>query len=307
MLWRRILFVLVLASTMVAGALAQTFNGNLLPGQNDGTGGANVLPKTRQQIQNTASPTPSRTVREYVGNAGKNGGPLKKTAVLECQGIGKIGDLVFEYGAWTGETTGDTQNTRGGMIIRGGLKLAPLIQVKPGHTLQWLQVYKETGGTATTTVDSDPSDPLYPDHTLTGFTPLFFDAPSDQFENPDTPDAIDFETALVCFKNDDPKNLKSLGVFQWGYKIDKSNKTITNEYLLLGNFPTPLTALLSNTFNAEFGANGTRDKGWTLLAGGCPDCFVVVPEPATLTLFALGAMPLWRALRRQRPRTPSLG
>lgn len=301
MLWRRILFMLVLASTLVAGALAQTFNGNLLPGQNDGTGGANVLPKTLQQIQSTAAS--ARTVRKYVGNAGANGGPLKKTAVLECQGIGKVGDLVFEYGAWTGETTGGTQNTRGGMIIRGGLKLAPLIQVKPGHTLQWLQVYKETGGTARTTVDGTP---LYPDHTLTGFTPLLFDAPSDHFQNPNIPNAIDFETALVCFKNDDPKKLKSIGVLQWGYKIDKANETITNEYLLLGNFPTPLTALLSNTFNAEFGANGTRDNGWTLLAGGCPDCFVVVPEPATLTLFALGAIPLWRALHRQHIRIRSV-
>lgn len=186
------------------------------------------------------------------------------------------------------------------MQIRGGLKLAPLIQLKPGHTLRWVQVFKETGGAGTTTIDSTGAQPLYPNHTLSGFTPLLYDGPADDFGNRQIPTAIDFETALVCFANNNPKNLFALGVLQWGYKIDVANKTIKDEYLLLPNFPTTLTALLSNTFNAEFGPSGTRDTGWTLQAGGCPGCFQVIPEPATLTLFALGALPVWRALRRQR-------
>ncbi|MCS6949095.1 MAG: PEP-CTERM sorting domain-containing protein, partial [bacterium] len=201
----------------------------------------------------------------------------------------------------TGETIGETnQNTRGGMIVRGGLKLAPLIRVKPGHTLRWMQVYRETGGQGNTTIDSSGNQPLYANHTLTGFTPLFFDAPSDVFAAQTTPDKLEFQTALVCFKDNDPKKLFGLGAFQWEYDIDKVNKTIKNEKLTLTNFPTGLPLLLKNTFDAQFGANGTRDTGWTLQAGGCPDCFEVIPEPATLTLFGLGALPVWRALRRQR-------
>lgn len=290
MLWRKLIAGLTLL-LFVTGAFAQTFNGNLLPGQND-------LPKNTNQIQNTA--VNAYTARKYVGNAGANGGPLSASSVLNCPPIGKIGDLVFQYGAFTGEFPGRPQNSAGGMLIRGGLKLAPNIQLKPGHTLRWVQVFKETGGAGTTTIDSTGNQPFYPNHTLAGFTPLFFDGPADDFDNQVIPTAIDFETALVCFENKNPKNLFALGVFQWGYKIDKNNKTITDEYLLLPNFPTPLTALLSNTFNAEFGPAGTRDTGWTLQAGGCPDCFEVIPEPATLMLFGIGVLPVWRALRRQR-------
>lgn len=291
MLWRHWTAVFALVAVLVSSALAQTFNGNLLPGVND-------LPKKISEIQSTAADHDQ--VQAYVGNA--SNGPLKKTATFECPGFGKVGDLVFEHAAYTGNYGGGGPNTAGGMVVRGGLKLAPLVQVKPGYTLRWLQVYKETGGSGKTTVDgADPlNPPLYPDHTLTGFTPLFFDSPADVFTNPNAPDKIEFHTALVCFKNDEPKKLKSFGVFQWSYEIDKANKTIKNDTLTLPNFPSPLTALLSNTFDAEFGANGTRGKGWTLQEASCPDCFVVVPEPGTLALFALGAMPLWRSLRRQR-------
>ena len=294
MLYRKWMAVAVLL-LFTASAFGQLFNGNLLPGQNDGTDGPNVLPKTINQIQSTAAD--SDVVRRYVGNAGANGGPLSASAVFNCPGIGKIGDLVFQYGAYTGEFPNGPPDSAGGMLIRGGLKLAPLIKVKPGHTLRYVQVFKETGGAGTTTIDGNP---LYPDHTQTGFTPLFFDAPVDGFANLVVPDRIDFETALVCFKNDKPKELFALGVFQWGYEIDVPNKTIKNEYLLLGNFPTGLTVLLSNTFDKEFGATGTRDTGWTLTAGECPDCFEVIPEPATLLLFALGAAPALRLVWRRR-------
>lgn len=298
MFYRKLMFVVVVLC-FTASAFGQLFNGKLLPGQNDGSGGANVLPKTMNQIQNTA--VSNDVVRKYVGNAGANGGPLSANAVLNCPPIGKIGDLVFQYGAYTGEFPNRPQNSAGGMLIRGGLKLAPNIKVKPNHTLRYVQVYRETGGQGLTTIDSSGNSPFYPNHTLNGFTPLFFDAPADDFDNAQVPTAIDFETALVCFDNNKPKDLFALGVFQWGYQIDKANKTILNEYLLLPNFPTQLTALLSNTFNAEFGANGTRDTGWTLTAGGCPDCFQVVPEPTTLLLFALGAAPALRiALRPQK-------
>jgi len=294
MLYRKWMAVAVLL-LFTASAFGQLFNGNLLPGQNDGTDGPNVLPKTINQIQSTAAD--SDVVRRYVGNAGAKGGPLSASAVFNCPSIGKIGDLVFQYGAYTGEFPNKPLDSAGGMLIRGGLKLAPLIKVKPGHTLRYVQVFKETGGAGTTTIDGNP---LYPDHTQTGFTPLFFDAPVDGFANLVVPDRIDFETALVCFKNDKPKELFALGVFQWGYEIDVPNKTIKNEYLLLGNFPTGLTALLSNTFDKEFGATGTRDTGWTLTAGECPDCFEVIPEPATLLLFALGAAPALRLVWRRR-------
>lgn len=92
-MFRRCLIAIAVAMLLVTGVFAQTFNGNLLPGQNDGTGGPNVLPKDRDEIQNT---TPKRyTVRQYVGNAGAAGGPLSASSVLNCPPIGKIGDLVF--------------------------------------------------------------------------------------------------------------------------------------------------------------------------------------------------------------------
>ena len=299
MLYRKWMAVTALL-LFTTSAFAQLFGGNLLPGQNPDPNPptANTLPKTINQIQSTA--LGNDVVRRYVGNAGANGGPLSASAVFNCPGIGKIGDLVFQYGAYTGEFPNRPPDSAGGMLIRGGLKLAPLIKVKPGHTLRYVQVFKETGGAGTTTIDSPGAQPLYPNHTLNGFTPLFFDAPADDFDNAQVPTAIDFETALVCFKNDKPKELFALGVFQWGYEIDVPNKTIKNEYLLLGNFPTGLTALLSNTFDKEFGATGTRDTGWTLTAGECPDCFEVIPEPATLLLFALGAAPALRLVWRRR-------
>ncbi len=285
--------VLILAVAFAAAPVqAQTFGGNLLPNQNPtpNPSGANDLPKTFQQIQSTAVNT--RRADQYVGNAGANGGPFRQPTAgvqppVTCDGM-TVGTMYFEFGAFTGTRT-DSGNPMGGMLIRGGFQLDPLCQLAPNHSLRWLQVYRETGGTGTTTVDGNP---LYPNHTQAGYDALLFDAPNDVWSPPNPnapPTSIQFESALVCFDNANPMALHALGSFLWGYNIDNANQTITGEYALI--FTPPLTSLLTTTFNNEFGPMGTRGQGWTL-DSMCSDCFRCVPEPAVLIVFALCFAPL---------------
>lgn len=270
-----------------ATSLAQTFGGNLLPNQAAPVGppGPNQLPKTIMEIQNTAVDTDM--VQKYVGNAGANGGPFRgqptggfmQPPVL-CEGM-PVGTMYFEFGAYTGNL-GGMNGDSGGMVIRGGFKFNNDKKLNPGHSLRWLQAFRETGGNNTTTIDGNP---LYPNHSLAGYDSLFFDAPADVFTNPNTPDSIVFEAALVCFDNANPMALHALGSFLWGYNIDKVNKTITGEYALI--FTPPLGGLLTTTFTNEFGPMGTRGMGWTL-DSNCADCFMMIPEPNVLILVGQG-------------------
>jgi hypothetical protein len=290
--------VLILAAILVAApSSAQTFNGasnHLLPNQNPSPtpSGPNDLPKTFQQIQATATNT--RTATRYVGNAGANGGPFRGQPSgggvqppVTCNGH-VIGTMYFEFGAFTGTRT-DSGLPMGGMLIRGGFTFDPLCALAPGHELRWLQVFRETGGAGQTTIDGNP---LYPNHTQAGYDALLFDAPNDVWSPPAAnapPTRLEFESALVCYDTANPKALHAIGSFLWGYDIDNANQTINNEYALI--FTPGPTALLTTTFNNEFGPSGTRDTGWSL-DNNCSSCFECVPEPLTVAIFALTFSPL---------------
>lgn len=279
----RLTSTISLVALLALNASAQLFGGNLLPGQAGGPA-ATSLPKTNNQIQNGAANTISAD--KYVGNAGANGGPLDFGADVKC-GDMQVGKLKFQYGAFVGTRTNGGADC-GGLLIRGGFQLGADCSIKAGHSLRWLQVFTETKGASVhSEVDGSP---LYPNFTLNGYDSLLYDNPNDVFANPNTPDTLSFESALVCFEDANPNILNVVCSFMWGYDIDVANKTIKNE--TAGFFSNgSVTNNFQQTFNDAYGNP-------YLLQMGCDDCFECVPEPGTWLMLVSGTSIL--VLRRRR-------
>ncbi len=277
---------------VTAVAHAQTFpgnpDGNLLPSNAQ-------LPKTFQQIQ--ASTPATRTVQATAGTATSSsstsaaGRQNTQISDVLC-GTDKVGTTKFQFGGFTGKVNGNANNTIGGMMIRGGFIIDPGFQLKPGHNLGWVQRYKETGGANTSTIDAPGPSPLYPVHPVPGITTPLVDIPFDTFAG-NTITSIDFESVLVCWDTATPKDLHGLGSFLWGYSYGAN--TINSTYALL--FTPPITGTFTTLFDNEFGATGTKGKGWTLTPG-CDDCFQAVPEPSSFAAVGIGLAVLARRRRR---------
>jgi hypothetical protein len=180
-------------------------------------------------------------------------------------------------------------------MIRGGFTLDPGFTLAPGHQLGWVQRYVETGGAGTSTIDSAGPSPLYTNYVVPGITTGLVDIPFDTFTN-NTITALDFESVLVCWDVNKPKDLFGIGSFIWGYEYDNANSTITSTYAY--GFSAPITGTFTTLFDKEFGAAGTKGRDWTLTAG-CDDCFAVVPAPPAILAMAAGLANVARRRRRK--------
>jgi len=191
----------------------------------------------------------------------------------------KVGTVDFEYAPYTGDFDGGAGNDFGGAIIRGGFKAGPDICDPPaGATYRWLQHIIVTGDQTVDTIDGDP---LYPNFTLAGYDALLFDAPGrgplgTTFKN------LSWlaESALVCVVG---KDIYAIGSFLWGFDIKTDAGTTTVSSFVPQLWSSGVTASFATRFNAEFGASGTRDTGWTLKEGCC-----CIPEPSAPMLVLIG-------------------
>lgn len=191
----------------------------------------------------------------------------------------KIGTLNFEYAPYTGDFSGGAGNDFGGAIIRGGFKAGPDICDPPaGATFRWLQRIIVSGDSTSDTIDGDP---LYPDFTLAGYDALLFDAPG---RGPlgTTIKNVSWlaESALVCVVD---KNIYAIGSFLWGFDITTAAGTTTVSSYVPQLWSSGVTSSFATRFKAEFGASGTRGKGWTLQEGCC-----CIPEPSVPMLVLVG-------------------
>ncbi|MBI4578502.1 MAG: hypothetical protein HY718_02300 [Planctomycetes bacterium] len=241
------------------------------------------------------APPPGYTVQSVQPGAGValkiNRYTAEKTAHnwnVNCPGESeRLGTMRFEYAPYTGDLDGGNLNDFGGAIIRGGFtKTNDECETPPGWSYRWLQRIVVSGDQTVDTIDGDP---LYPDHTATGFDALLFDSPG---RGPLGTAAQNIswraESALVCVND---KQIKVIGAFTWGFDIvTNAGTTSVNPFRPQG-WANAIPAGLSTRFTAEYGPSGTEDTGWTLELGCC-----CIPEPTTLLLLAVGPL---LAMRRR--------
>src|SRR5579862_2258552 len=220
-----------------------------------------------------------------------------------------IGYVTFNYGGMFGYVNNfNASSEMSGMMLRGGISLAPGLTMGADDNFRWVQMYQETqfnGTVGAWTIDSPApaTSPLYTAYTVpnpnnmgtmqAGLADVPFDGYGSSFKS------VSFTSFLVC-ADTGTTNLELLGSFTWGYTHNDSGGGKSSD--ISSDFATAYQDGVYTNLAAINRALGAQSPGWTPTQG-CDDCMVpaATPEPVTVALGA-AALPLAYARIRRRKR-----